>query len=377
MSVRLRSFALALLAIPAVVPAQSAPPSVHVAQFGMDPQHTGRSPYRGPHSTPEISWRVRARNRVYASPVLSSEGYVVFAGIDGMVHALDREGIERWAFAAPHEVFATPAVWGSTVLLAHGGARGGGGAALVALEGRGRALWSQAMPEDLDASPTVGPDGTLYLAARGVTALRPDGTVRWRASTAGHVLGAPALSRDGATVYVADLSGELAFVRARDGEVERRVRVGAAVYGAPLVIEDGAIVVGARDGHVRAFGPDGAVRWDFATRDEIRSSPALGLDGTVIVGSDDGGIYGVRASDGTQAWRVATSGRVRASARIDADGYVFIGSEDDVLYALDPRGAVAWTVTLGADIDSSALLLPWGGLAVGCDDGGLYHLAAR
>ena len=97
---------------------------------------------------------------------------------------------------------------------------------------------------------------------------------------------------------------------------------------------------------------------------------------SLVVGSDDGGIYGLRVGDGAQVFRAATGGRVRSSARIDADGYAYVGSEDDTLYALDPTGAVAWSVALGADVDSSPLLLPWGALAVGCDDGALYYLAA-
>lgn len=348
-----------------------ASPGVHVVQFGMDPQHTGQSPYRGPHTAPVMTWLVRARHRVFASPTITSEGYLVFAGIDGMVHAVDRDGVERWAFAAPREIFATPAVYGSTVLVAHDGG------ALVALDSRGRFLWSHPTADNADAPPTVGPDGTVYLASRGVVALDLHGRIRWTAVTAGHVFAAPALSADGTTVLVADLEGELTYLRAADGAVVRRVRVGAPVYGAPLVLHDGTVVVGARDGHVRAFRSDGSLRWDFATRDEIHSSPALRGDGTIVVGSDDGGIYGIDGRDGTVRFRVTTSGRVRASPRIDADGYVYIGSEDDVLYAIDPQGTVAWTYLLGSDIDSSVLITPWGGLAVGCDDGALYYFSPR
>ncbi|MEI8256691.1 MAG: PQQ-binding-like beta-propeller repeat protein [Deltaproteobacteria bacterium] len=210
-----------------------------------------------------------------------------------------------------------------------------------------------------------------------MTALDPTGHVRWTAPGSGHVFGAPAVSRDGATVYVADLLGSLAYLRASDGQVIRRVSVGSPVYGGVLVLEDGAVVVGARDGHVRAFGADGTARWDFATRDEVHSTPALMRDGTVVFGSDDGGIYGVRASNGTQAFRVATAGRVRSSASVDADGFVFVGSEDDMVYALDPHGAVAWRVSIGADVDSSPAITPQGWLVVGSDDAGLHALAPR
>jgi outer membrane protein assembly factor BamB len=340
----------------------------YVSQFGVDAQHTGRSPYRGPHRVPRVLWRVRAAHRVYASPALSAAGRLVFAGIDGVVHALDWDGVERWAYSAPRAVFATPAALGPLTFVAHDGG------ALVAVDGRGRVNWMHPTPEDADASPMVGPDGTVYLASRALEALGPGGAVRWRCPLGGHVFGAPALSRDGTTVYVAVMSGDLLAVRASDGHVQGRMRVGSHVYAAPLVLDDGTVVVGASDGHVRAFGPDGRLRWNFATRDEVRGTAALGRDGTVIVGSDDGGIYGLRATDGTQVFRAATAGRVRASPRIDADGFIFVGSEDDVLYALGPAGNEVWNFTIGADLDSSPLITPGQGMAVGADDGGLYYL---
>ncbi len=362
--------ALLVLCVQPEARAQSSVPATSDSQFGGDAQHTGRSSRRGPHLEPTIAWRVRARHRVFASPVITSEGWTVFAGVDGGVHAVDERGIERWARLFDHEVFSTPAVWGPSVLV------GRLGGALSALDARGRELWSYAAGDDIDAPVTLAND-TAYVASRGVTALDSTGRVRWTAPGSGHVFGAPAVSRDGATVFVADLLGSLAFVRAADGQLIRRVNIGAPAYGGVLVLDDGAVVVGARDGHVRAFGADGVARWDFATRDEVHGTPALMRDGTVVFGSDDGGIYGVRATDGVLVFRVATAGRVRSSACVDADGFVFIGSEDDMVYALDPHGAVAWRVSIGADVDSSPVITPQGWLVVGSDDAGLHALAPR
>lgn len=340
------------------------------SQFGGDSQHTGRSVRRGPHEEPVIAWRVRARHRVFASPVSTADGWTVFAGVDGGVHAVDSGGTERWARLFEHEVFATPATWGPRVLV---GRLGGG---LSAIDSRGRDLWTFTAREDIDAPVVVSGD-TAYVASRGVTALDATGRVRWTTAGNGHVFGAPAVSRDGTTVYLADLAGNLTYLRASDGHVVREISVGAPVYGGVLALDDGMVVVGARDGHVRAFVADGGVRWDFATRDEVHSTPALMRDGTVVVGSDDGGIYGLRAADGTLVFRVATAGRVRSSACIDADGFVFVGSEDDMVYALDAHGAIAWRFSIGADVDSSPWITPQGWLVVGSDDAGLYALAPR
>jgi len=101
-------------------------------------------------------------------------------------------------------------------------------------------------------------------------------------------------------------------------------------------------VVGSDDGHLRCFNADRAPRWDVAvgsatTRVGIRGTPALGRDGTVIVGSEDGGIHGVRSADGTTVFDVATGGPVRSPARIDADGWIFVGSEDDSVWGAAAR----------------------------------------
>jgi outer membrane protein assembly factor BamB len=353
-----------------------APPSAPVirvpegAQFALDARHTGQSALRGPRTEPSIVWRVRARRRVFSSPVRTSAGLVAFAGVDGMLHAVDLEGVERWAFAAPGGVFSTAARVGELTVVGHGGG------AFVALDPRGAVRWRVETEDDADASPAVGDDGSVYLAWRGVAAVEgATGVPRWRARGA-RVLGAPALTADGHVVY-ADVDGALVWLRVTDGVEARRARIGSLVDGSVLVTDDRAVIVGSEDGHVRRFSSQGALVWDVALGGPVRSTPALGRDATVIVGSDDLSIHGLDAATGARRWSVRTGGFVRASARVDRDGWIYVGSEDDRLYAIEPSGRVAWSALLGADIDASALLVSDGTLAVGCDDGGLYLLRER
>ncbi len=342
--------------------------------FGGDAQHTGRTDLRGPRSAPRVAWRVRTARRVFGSPVVTRAGLSVFGSLDGSVHAVDRDGVERWGSGGLGRVFSSPAVSDDLVIVGHDGG------AFVAFGPRGERAWRYATAEDADAPPVVGPDGTVYVVAGSVAALAPDGRPRWSVALAGHAFGAPALTSDGVTVVVPELRGALAYLRANDGHLVRRVALPAAVRGGVLLLSDGTAVVGADDGHVRAFAVDGTLRWDVATqgatqRQGVRSTPALARDGTVVVGADDGAVYGLRAADGTTVFRVATGGPVRSSVRVDADGWMYLGSEDDRVWALDPRGAVAWSVTLGADVDSTPALPTDGLLVVGCDDGALYGLA--
>lgn len=362
--------ACALAAGPVVAQAPSAAQAAanQAGQFAMDARHTGRSSVRGPRRAPAIVWRVRARRRIFASPTLTPEATIVFAGVDGMVHAVDRGGVERWAFAASGGVFATPATIGDRTIIGHGGG------AFVALDRRGDVLWRLETDEDADASPTVAPDGAVLLAWRGVAAVDArSGAPRWRTRGA-RVLGGAAVALDGAVVY-ADVEGALVWLRAADGVELRRARVGSVVEGAPTIDDDGGVIVGSEDGHVRKFTAQGVLAWDVALGGPVRATPALGRDGSVIVGSEDLGVHSLDAATGARRWTVRTGGFVHSSARVDRDGWVYVGNQDDRLYAIEPSGRVAWTVTLGADIDASALLVSDGVLAVGCDDGGLYLLA--
>lgn len=337
----------------------------------MDARHTGRTSVLGPRAQPTIQWRVRARRRVFSSPALGADASVVFAGVDGVLHAIDaRSGVERWAHAAPGGVFASPALVGELAIIGHGGG------AFVAVDRRGARVWRFETEEDADASPTIAPDGTVILASRGISALDArTGAVRWRTRGA-RVLGSPAVSTENSIVY-ADVDGNLVWLRASDGGEIRRARIGSLVEGAPMIADDGAVVVGSEDGHVRRFTTQGTIAWDIALGGPVRSTPALARDGSIIVGSDDLHVHALDGATGARRWSVRTGGFLRASARIDRDGWIYVGSEDDRLLAIEPSGRLAWSVMLGADIDSSALLVRDGVIAVGCDDGGLYLLSDR
>ncbi|MDP3276762.1 MAG: PQQ-binding-like beta-propeller repeat protein [Deltaproteobacteria bacterium] len=337
-------------------------------QFAADAQHTGRSALRGPRTAPSIRWRVRARRRVFASPMVDPDGYVVFAGIDGRVRAVDLEGVVRWSFAAPSYVFATPARVSTGIIAGYNGG------AFVALNGRGHVQWRHAVADDADCSPTVGRDDALYLAARGVSAVHGrTGEARWRWEGP-RVLGSVALSPDESQVIVIPVDHILRWLDARNGRELRRVLVPSLVESAPLVLDDGVVVVGSEDGHVRAYRPDATLLWDHALSAPVRSTPTFARDRSVVVGGDDLHVRALDPATGNERWSVRTGGFVRAAATIDRDGWIYVGSEDDRLYAIGPDGALRWSLTMSADLDDRALIVQDGVMAVGTDDGALYLL---
>ena len=120
----------------------------------------------------------------------------------------------------------------------------------------------------------------------------------------------------------------------------------------------------------------GSFKWSFAAGDKIYSSPALGLDGKIYFGSDDGKLYALNP-DGSADWNYTTGDKVRSAPTLDANGTIYFGSDDGKLYALDSNGSERWSYTTGAMVRSSPAIGTSGKIYFGSDDGKLYALDAN
>ena len=86
-------------------------------------------------------------------------------------------------------------------------------------------------------------------------------------------------------------------------------------------------------------------KWNFATGGEVDSSPAIGTDGTVYIGSIDNNLYAINP-DGTKKWEFATGEVIESSPAIGTDGTVYVGSGDTNLYAIGGGGLTTTTTAL-------------------------------
>ena len=73
-------------------------------------------------------------------------------------------------------------------------------------------------------------------------------------------------------------------------------------------------------------------KWEFLTSRSsgygVYSSPAIGADGTVYIGSMDNKVYALDGATGIKKWEFETGGWVGSSPTIGPDGTVYIGSKD-------------------------------------------------
>jgi hypothetical protein len=131
------------------------------------------------------------------------------------------------------------------------------------------------------------------------------------------------------------------------------------------------------------LAPDGTQKWAFGVAGDgnIASSPAIGADGTIYVGSHAGYVYAINP-DGTQKWTFATIGAasstfgVDSSPAIGADGTVYVGSWDGHLYAINPDGSQKWAFDAGAGVTSSPAIGADGTVSIGSVDGHLFALGS-
>ena len=93
--------------------------------------------------------------------------------------------------------------------------------------------------------------------------------------------------------------------------------------------------------------------WEFKTGFCV-SSPAIGSDGTIYVGSWDNKLYAINGKTGDKLWEFVTVGNVYSSPAIASDGTVYVGSRDAKLYAINgENGVKLWEFETGIYVDSS------------------------
>jgi MYXO-CTERM domain-containing protein len=84
----------------------------------------------------------------------------------------------------------------------------------------------------------------------------------------------------------------------------------------------------------------------------VRSSPAVGGDGVVYVGSNGNRIYALEPFTGDVLWQRPTGGDVASSPAIGPNGRLYVGSDDDRLYALSDEGQ---TAAVRVELESSSV----------------------
>jgi outer membrane protein assembly factor BamB len=164
-----------------------------------------------------------------------------------------------------------------------------------------------------------------------------------------------------------------------------------AGYSSPTIGNDGTIYVGSSDGNLYAINSNGTLKWKYVTESQVNSPPTIGDDGTIYVGSDDYYLYAIDP-DGTLKWKYATASYVQSYPAIGTDGTIYVGtiyvgndlyvSGDKNFYAINPDGTLKWSYYAGSPdtssppvgVESSPAIGSDGTIYVGSNDGNLYAI---
>ncbi|GBG06093.1 hypothetical protein PAT3040_00595 [Paenibacillus agaridevorans] len=147
---------------------------------------------------------------------------------------------------------------------------------------------------------------------------------------------------------------------------------GAINSSSPAVGSDGTVYVGSTDGKLYAVDKKGQKKWEFETGAAVYSSPAIGADGTVYVGSGDN-LYAI-TPDGGLKWTFQAGGDIYSTAGIGADGTIYVECEDGKLYALKPEGTKKWEFVTGGGMSGKPAIDSNGTIYVGSRDKKLYAI---
>jgi len=416
--------------------------------YQMDPQHTGRSPHAGPRqlvllrsfdtANVETADPGDPRPNIESSAAIGPDGTIYIGNFPGNLFALRDPGngdrLEMlWRFHPPRasSFHSTPALGpDGTVYIGFstGGATPQARATFYALRApsNGRdaeVVWSIDLggPGRQTSSPTLGPDGTIYVAsgAGRLFAIAPDGTVRWTAETAPPGSGeaipgsgetitkaSPALGSDG-TVYLPSINGKLyAVAPPVQGGTEGTVRWtfdfgehlgptpfptasppppgvnGIGSGASPTIGPDGTIYLGANNSNFYAIAPDGTLKWLYEAERElggIWSTAALTPDGsTLYFGANKGGIYALSAQDGSVRWRFDIFGSLYNSPALDSQGTLYTGSTVGRVFALDSaNGQRIFEYDAGGPVWTAPAIRSDGSLVVGDTRGRVMLLGNR
>ncbi len=229
--------------------------------------------------------------------------------------------------------------------------------------------WIQAGKNN--SSLAIGNDGTVYVGLDNsrIYALEgASGEKKWEFKARGAVRSSPAIANDG-TIYFGSDDSRL-YALKLDGTKKWEFRTGSRVSSSPAIGDDGTVYVGSWDSNIYAIKPDGSKKWSLKTAGRItNSSPAIGSDGTIYIGSDDGKIYaidkeprkfyvnGVENYEAVLKWEFQTGGAVKSSPAIGINGDVYIGSNSSKMYSLDGQSGVRkWEHNFNKSVYSSPIV---------------------
>ncbi|MFP4001233.1 MAG: PQQ-binding-like beta-propeller repeat protein, partial [Thermoplasmata archaeon] len=240
---------------------------------------TGKFHAIDPNGT--IEWTFETETPIGHSPNIGHDGTIYFTS-ENALYALNPDGTQRWNYSSGSFPLtrASPAIGeDGTIYVDH-----------LAFYPNGSVKWD--VPARASLAPAVDEDGTIYLASNEVlTAVQPNGTVKWRYSSNEDIFSAPAIGKDG-TIYLAT-SNDFRAIN-RNGTLRWKHSEGSYYENSPATGGDGTIYIASMHGKFYAFNENGTIQWekhiDEGSKPYRYRSPVIDSNGRVYIQQNKGGL---------------------------------------------------------------------------------------
>lgn len=261
--------------------------------------------------------------------------------------------------------------------------------------------WSYQTNDGVASSPSIGPDGTIYVGSgwywyettdSALYALNTDGSLKWKFNTEGGIFSSPAVDDKG-TIYFGSLDSYLYAVEdsVTYGKLKWRTDLGYRCFGSPVVGDDGTSYIGALNFRIYGIDSAGVIKWLDMVNYCVFSSAAIDPDGLIYCGAKDQRLYAHRDLDTNfeRVWQhefgtFYSSRLVDTSPAIADDGTIYVGTDqygaagvipspaDTSFWAINPDGSRKWGFYIGDGVESSPAIGFDGTLYFGSYDSCLY-----
>ena len=288
-----------------------------------------------------LKWKFETQGVIDTAPALSSNGTIFVGSSDGKLYALDSDGSLIWDSSNLGGIdFSSPVIVSGGILYI--GSRTG---YLYAIDSTGSIKWKYYIGGLIRTAPAIGQDGTIYVGSWNnpyLYAVNSDGTLKWKYGLSGNIgLSSPAISSDG-TIYVGvSVFGTGFYAINPDGSLKWSILEDKTIQSSPAVSSDNIIYVGSESDQFYAINPDGNIKWTYSTDipgTTFTTSSAIDKSGTTYIAIDEqqgkGKLYSLD-SNGNFKWSYDIGSNRYSSPAIGRDDTIYIGSSDGYLYAIE------------------------------------------
>ena len=270
---------------------------------------------------------------------IGADGTLYIGSYDSSLYALNPDGTLKWKYKTHGNIFCAAAIGPDGTIYF-----GTCDSNLYALNPDGTLKWNYTtigLIYGLNGGPTIGSDGTIYVICGSdfgtIYAFKPNGTVKWSYRLEDNLEASPLIGADG-TIYAGGTNGTL-YALNPDGKLKWKYTNGGSSYSYDTMIigsaigTDGTIYFGCNNNNLYALNVDGTFKWNYSTGGRIQGSPTIGADGIIYFGSEDSNLYALNP-DGTLLWSYTTGGAIYGSVAIGPNETLYFGSSDNKIYAI-------------------------------------------